>query len=117
LFETPAGATLTEGSFFDLMSSANGLAYRFEIGYRGDSAGGVFSSPGGNDLVLRAVAIPEPATIALLLAAVGVVVLCRVVQQHRDRNPQTSGRCALPKFSKRGSDNRRRSCYGDSGGY
>jgi hypothetical protein len=77
LFETPGGTALTEGSFFDLGSSANGLPYRFEIGYRGDSAGGVFASPTGNDLVLRAVAIPEPTSLALLLTFVGIAALAR----------------------------------------
>jgi hypothetical protein len=86
LFETPGGAALTEGSFFDLTSSANGSAYRFEIGYRGDSAGGVFASPTGNDLVLRAVAIPEPASTALLLTVICIAVLGRVVLRHGSRS-------------------------------
>jgi hypothetical protein len=76
LFKTPGGAALTEGSFFDLTSS-DGLAYRFEIGYRGDATGGFFSSPSGNDFVLRAVAIPEPASIVLLVACGGIVALIR----------------------------------------
>jgi hypothetical protein len=71
LFQTPAGALLSEGSLFDLTSSSNGLAYRFEIGYRGDTIGNLFSSSTGNDVVLRAVAIPEPASLVLLLTFAG----------------------------------------------
>jgi hypothetical protein len=90
LFETPGGAALTEGSFFDLTSSTGGL-HRFEIGYRGDSTSGVFSSPLGNDVVLRAVAIPEPTSLALLITCVAAVALGGVVLHRRSRSHQTSG--------------------------
>jgi hypothetical protein len=83
LFETTGGAALTEGSFFDLTSSTDGLEYRFEISYRGDSTASLFTSPAGNDLVLRAVAIPEPASLALLVTLIGVVALGRPTLRRR----------------------------------
>jgi hypothetical protein len=59
LFKATGGSHLAQGSVFDLVSTGDGGAYRFEVGYTGDTSSGAFATPGntGNDLVLRNVPI------------------------------------------------------------
>jgi hypothetical protein len=73
VFEMVDGDTLIQGGLFNLRSAANGQLYSFEIGYTGDAGSGAFLAPGGNDVVLRTVAVTEPASIAL--AALALVCL------------------------------------------
>jgi hypothetical protein len=60
-----------EGGSIDLVSSLNGAPYQFQISYTGDAVTGGVS--GGNDVVLYgASAVPEPASLALLIGAGGM---------------------------------------------
>jgi hypothetical protein len=70
VFKSASGISLGQGSIFDLHSLANGQAYYFQISYHGDAASGQFETPFGNDIVLRAVAVPEPVSSATFLLGI-----------------------------------------------
>ena len=81
-FKSVSEVSLGQGGLLDLTSSVNGQKYYFQISYRGDTASGQFETAYGNDIALRAVAIPEPSSVVLLLA--GVVALADR-RRRRDR--------------------------------
>jgi hypothetical protein len=56
-FANGAGALLEQGATIDLVSSVDGQAYRFEVGYSGDAPAHEFHTAAGNDVVLRNVPI------------------------------------------------------------
>jgi hypothetical protein len=83
LFQTSTGDILAQDTFLQLTSTADGQAYRFQIGYTGNVATSAFASPDGNDVVLRSVgAVPEPATWMLGLMA-AVILIGRAASRHR----------------------------------
>lgn len=70
LFKSSTGATLSQGTILPVSSSVDGQKHYFEISYSGDAISGEFQSQYGNDISLRIVVIPEPASLTLVLLGI-----------------------------------------------